>query len=85
MITLAKTHKLILYNDDEHSFEYVAACLIKLCKHDMHQALQCATIVDGRGKYDVKYGGFDEVLEMQFGLKELGLIVEIEENESTLY
>jgi ATP-dependent Clp protease adaptor protein ClpS len=82
---LEKTHKLTLYNDDEHTHEYVAACLIKLCDHEIIQALQCATIVDNVGKHDVKHGSFDEVLEIKLSLEKLGLKVEIAENESTLH
>lgn len=85
MITLEKTHKITLYNDDEHSFEYVTACLIKLCEYDIIQALQCAYIVDGVGKYDIKYGTFDDSLELKLALEELGLKAELEENESTLH
>ena len=35
---LPEDHRLILFNDDEHSFAYVVACLIKFCGHDPQQA-----------------------------------------------
>ena len=35
-----KTHKVTLYNDDVLGFEYVTACLIKVCKHTPIQAEQ---------------------------------------------
>lgn len=82
---MEKTHKLILHNDDEHSFEYVAACLIKLCKHERVQALQCASIVDSKGKYNIKNGSFDDIFDLKVQLEELGLITEIGENESSLH
>lgn len=79
-----KTHKLTLYNDDEHTYDYVAACLIKLCDHEIIQALQCASIIDGVGKHDIKHGSFDEILDLKQKMEKLGLNVEIAENESTL-
>jgi ATP-dependent Clp protease adaptor protein ClpS len=79
-----KTHTVVLYDDDEHSFEYVSACLIKSCDHGIMQALQCAYIVDGVGKYAIKHGTFDDMLELKFSLEDLGLKVEIKENESTM-
>lgn len=84
-MTLEKTHKITLFNDDEHSFEYVAACLIELCKHDAIQAVQCAHIVDGVGKYDVTSGSFDEVFDLKSAFEEVGLTVEIGEYESNLH
>ena len=44
-----KTHKIVLHNDNQHDFLYVIACLIRFCKHDAHQAEQCALIADGKG------------------------------------
>ena len=84
-MVLEKTHKLTLFDDDEHSFEYITACLIEFCKHDPIQALQCAHIVDGTGKYDIKNGLFDEVFDIKLELEKLGLKVEIGENESNLH
>jgi len=84
-MVLEKTHKLTLLNDDEHSFEYVTACLIELCEHDQIQAIQCVSIVDGVGKYDIKNGDFDYILDLKSKLAEVGLVTEISENESNLH
>ena len=40
----SKTHKITLYNDDKLSFEYVTACLTKICGHTPIQAEQCALL-----------------------------------------
>ena len=74
-----RTHKVTLYNDDEHSFEFVMASLIKFCDHDIKQAEQCALITDATGKCDVFSGNFDEVLETKLELDNLGLKVDLHE------
>jgi ATP-dependent Clp protease adaptor protein ClpS len=84
-MVLEKTHTLTLHDDDEHSFEYVIACLMELCKHESIQAQQCASIVNGVGKYDIKSGSFDDIFDLKVKLEEVGLITEISENESNLH
>lgn len=83
MMVLEKTHKITLYNDNEHDFLYVMACLIKVCKHSPDQAEQCAMIVDNKGSYDIKSGSFDDMYQVLMQLEELNLNVEL--NESSLY
>jgi len=80
-----KPYKLIMYNDDENSFHYIIACLIRKCGHDPIQAEQCATIAHHNGKCHVKSGAFDEVYEMSTILDSLGIISEIEINESHMH
>jgi ATP-dependent Clp protease adaptor protein ClpS len=81
----AKTHKLVLYNDDIHDFLYVVACLIRYCKHEPLQAEQCAVITHNTGKCSVKSGDFLEMLELKTNLEGLDLKTEIEAYESHLY
>ena len=82
-----KTHKITLYNDDEHSFQYIMACLVRLCNHTPIQAEQCALIADSTGKVDVKSGNFNEMYDILSTFSELNIEVSIEqlENESNLY
>jgi ATP-dependent Clp protease adaptor protein ClpS len=84
-MVLEKTHKITLYNDDNHSFLEVQSCLIDICKHDILQAAQCVLIVDGVGKYDIKKGSFEEMFELLGSLEEVGLTVKLHTNESNLY
>jgi len=79
-MVLEKTHKITLYNDEEHSLAFVQSCLINICNHEPIQAAQCATIVDGVGKYDIQIGNFDEMLEVKFSFDECGLKTEISES-----
>lgn len=84
-MVLEKTHKVTLYNDDEHSFLEVQACLVNFCNHAPSQAAQCALIVDGVGHYDIKSGSFDDMFELATSLEEVGLTVKLHKNESDLY
>lgn len=56
-----KQHYLVLHNDDINTFEYVIECLIKICKHDVVQAEQCAYIAHYNGKCEVKKGYYGEL------------------------
>jgi ATP-dependent Clp protease adaptor protein ClpS len=82
-MVLEKTHKITLYNDEQHDFLYVIACLIKFCKHSPDQAEQCAIIVDGKGEYDIKLGSFDDMYKMLMDLENMELKVEL--SESNVY
>ncbi len=69
---------LILHNDDVHTFDYVIASLIDICKHEVHQAEQCAYIVHHNGKCDVKTGPYDVLHPMKSMLTDKGLSVTID-------
>ncbi len=69
---------LILFNDDVHSFDYVIDSLVEICKHDSHQAEQCAMITHHKGKCDVKSGTYNFLKPMKDLLIDRKLTVEIE-------
>ncbi len=75
---LTDTRKLILYNDDVNTFDHVIDCLISICKHDVHQAEQCAMIVHYKGKAIVKEGEEDSLRIMCEALLDKGLSAVIE-------
>lgn len=77
---LSKPYRLILHNDDYNTFDWVITCLMKICKHELEQASQCAHIVHYRGKCDVKYGDLELISEMKDKLKSAGLSVTMESN-----
>jgi len=52
-------YKLILHNDDIHTFDYVIDCLIEICKHTPEQAEQCTMLIHYKGKCTVKTGSID--------------------------
>lgn len=84
-MVLEKTHKVTLINDDVNSYEFVMACLIRYCEHDVIQAEQCAFITDKVGKCDVKLGAIDTMYTLQQNLEDLGLKAELNVYESNLY
>lgn len=54
-----EVYKLVLYNDDIHTFDYVIDCLIEICKHTLEQAEQCTILVHYKGKATVKTGSME--------------------------
>lgn len=76
--TLNKNRKLILYNDDVNSFDYVIDCLVEVCEHDVIQAEQCAFITHYKGKCDVKTGDYKSLKSLKEHLVDKGLRVSID-------
>jgi len=72
------SHAIILYNDDENSFDHVIDSLVDICKHEPTQAEQVAWIVHTKGKCDVKHGAFDKLHPLCKGLQSRGLSAVIE-------
>lgn len=70
--------KIVLYNDHHNTFDHVIEMLIKVCRHDVLQAEQCAVIVHFKGKCEVKHGSYDELEPMCTQLLEADLTAEIE-------
>jgi ATP-dependent Clp protease adaptor protein ClpS len=73
-----EVRKLILYNDDVNTFDWVIECLMEVCNHTEEQATQCAWIVHCRGKHCVLTGTFDYLAPRHNALAERGLSVNIE-------
>lgn len=81
----SKTHKITLYNDDKLSFEYVTACLTKICGHTPIQAEQCALLAHNRGQTDIASGPFYEMYEILETLDHVKVGVSLEVYESNLH
>ena len=71
-------NKIVLFNDDFNTFDYVIELLMRYCKHTMNQAEQCAMLTHYKGKSVVKKGTFDELEPIANTLLDKGLSVEIE-------
>lgn len=84
-MVMEKTHKLTLHNDNENSFEYVIACLIRFCKHEPLQAEQCAMIVHNNENCHISSGCYAEMELVKENLEEMGLKVSMDSYESSLY
>ena len=72
-----EVRKLILWNDDVNSFDFVIETLIEVCGHDPYQAETCALIAHFKGKCAVKNGSVDELKPMQAEMTIRNLTVEI--------
>ncbi|ALR30486.1 MULTISPECIES: ATP-dependent Clp protease adaptor ClpS [Chryseobacterium] len=70
-------YKLILHNDDIHTFDYVIDSLIEICKHTLEQAEQCTILVHFKGKCTVKTGSMDVLKPMHEKLLSRELTSEI--------
>lgn len=71
-------HRLILFNDDFNSFDFVIDTLIDVCEHDPLQAETCAWITHYKGKCAVKNGGLDELKLCFKEMSNRNLTVEIQ-------
>ena len=69
--------KLVLHNDEVHTFDYVIKALVDICRHTIDQAEQCAILVHCRGKCVVKNGSYDTLLPMHTALLDKQLTSEI--------
>ncbi|GIV44626.1 MAG: ATP-dependent Clp protease adaptor protein ClpS [Bacteroidia bacterium] len=70
--------KLVLYNDDVNTFDWVIQCLIEVCEHTEEQATQCAWLVHYKGKYPVLSGSYQYLEPRHNALADRGLSVNIE-------
>ncbi len=70
-------YKLVLHNDDVHTFDYVIDSLIEVCKHTLEQAEQCTILVHFKGKCTVKTGSLDLLKPMHEKLLSRELTSEI--------
>ncbi|MEI6880429.1 MAG: ATP-dependent Clp protease adaptor ClpS [Bacteroidota bacterium] len=70
--------KVVLYNDDVNTFDWVIECLCELCEHDEIQAEQCAVLVHYKGKAVVKTGKEDKMKIICQALCDRGLSAVVE-------
>ncbi|MEQ9009262.1 MAG: ATP-dependent Clp protease adaptor ClpS, partial [Ekhidna sp.] len=47
--------------------------LVKVCKHDVHQAEQCTFLIHYKGKCAVKKGAYEELKPMREGITSAGI------------
>lgn len=69
--------KLVIYNDDVNTFDWVIDTLVEVCNHTSEQAEQCTLIIHYKGKCSVKEGEFDELLGMRTEICRRGISAEI--------
>lgn len=75
---LDEEKRLVVHNDDFNTFDHVINTLIRVCKHDPHQAEQCTYIIHYRGRCAVKNGAYTELKPLREGISEAGIKATIE-------
>ena len=71
--------KLVLWNDDHNSFEWVIYCLVTMLDFTLEKGETTAWNVHLKGKDIIKSGSKDELLPYKKLLEERGLTVSIED------
>ena len=65
--------ELLVFNDDFNTFDHVIETLIRVCKHEVTQAEQCAHIIHFKGKCCVKKGKLSVLKPMKEAICEVGI------------
>ncbi|NNF34155.1 MAG: ATP-dependent Clp protease adaptor ClpS [Saprospiraceae bacterium] len=76
--TTTTNSKLVVFNDDFNTFDWVIQCFMQVCNHTYEQAEQLSLIVHFKGKATVKTAAFDVLKPMKDSLVERGLSAVIE-------
>lgn len=74
----SKLWRLVLFNDDFNTFDFVIETLISICGHEPVQAEQCTLIVHFKGKCEVKSGSYKELKPLYNEMTNRKLTVEIQ-------
>ncbi|WP_234110523.1 MULTISPECIES: ATP-dependent Clp protease adaptor ClpS [Chryseobacterium] len=72
-----EVYKLVLWNDDVNTFDFVIESLMEICGHTLEQAEQCTILVHYKGKCTVKTGSLELLKPMHEKLKSRSLTSEI--------
>ncbi|MBC8321410.1 MAG: ATP-dependent Clp protease adaptor ClpS [Bacteroidetes bacterium] len=69
--------KLVLYNDDFNSFDFIIKSLVEVCKHDILQAESCAMIAHYTGKCHIKNGTINDLRPLYVEMTNRQITVEL--------
>jgi len=72
------SHKIIVWNDEVNTFDWVIDSLMDICCHTREQAEQCALIIHQAGKYAVKQGDFETLRPQAEALIDRGISATID-------
>lgn len=70
--------KLVVYNDDVNTFEWVIQCFVEILSHTLEQSEQLALIIHNKGKATVKVAPKVELRPFKDALIDRGLSAVIE-------
>lgn len=71
-------YRLIVWNDEVNTFDWVIQTLIEVCGHTPEQAEQCALLIHNQGKYAVKEGLMETLKPMCEKILSRGISATIE-------
>ena len=71
--------RLVVFNDDHNTFDWVITCLVKVLKHTTEQAEQLSYIIHFKGKATVKTDSLKVLRPYRDALIERGLSAIIQE------
>lgn len=74
----AKTFKLIIYNDDINSFEYVIEVISKVFNYDLVRAEQLTLNIHNKGRAIVKTDEYQKLLPYYDSVTNLNLTADIQ-------
>lgn len=77
-VSVNHVSKLVVYNDDYNTFDWVIQCLMEICNHTYEQSEQLSLIVHFKGKAIVKTDSFGTLKPMKEALVDRGLSAVIE-------
>jgi ATP-dependent Clp protease adaptor protein ClpS len=72
------SYKLVVYNDDHNTFEWVIESFVKVLKHSTVQAEQLSYLIHFKGKATVKSGTKKQLQKYKDALIDRGLSAVIE-------
>ena len=72
-----KQNEIVLFNDDDNTFDHVVDMLMYACDHSLEQAEQCSILVHYKGKCTVKTGAYEDLKPRCSKLLQAGLSAEI--------
>lgn len=71
--------KIVVYNDDYNTFDWVIQSFVEICRHNEAQAEQLSYLIHFKGKATVKTGSKKELKPIKDALIDRGLSAVIEE------
>lgn len=72
--------RLIVFNDEVNTFDWVIKCFMEVLKHDSVQSEQLSMLIHFKGKATVKSGAKKELMPFREALVDRGLSAIIEED-----
>ena len=77
-VSMGELSRLIVYDDDYNTFDWVIKCFMEVCNHTVEQSEQLSLIIHFKGKATIKTAPFNVLRPMKDALLDRGLNAVIE-------